>query len=99
MDDLWGFAKKFLTLLPGPVFEDKMPACPELTGPWEGGPAHRKLDLPRSRADVEVLQNFLGLLEEESQMQEVLKSSVEDYVDESYCSPRIKLPTRLSYFN
>jgi hypothetical protein len=99
MTDLWEFAKQFLTFLPVEVTENRMAKCAELNGSWDGLPVLKKLDFPSSRKQVEVLQSFFGLLEEESQMQEILKSSVEDYVDESYCSPRIELPTCLSYFN
>jgi hypothetical protein len=87
MTGLWEFAKQFLTFFPIEVIQNRMAKCAELNGSWEGFPALKKLDFPSSRTEVEVLQDFFGLLEEESQMQEVLKSSVEDYVDESYCWP------------
>ncbi len=99
MAGLWEFATQFLSFFPKAVFENKMFKCTELEKSWEGIPALKKLDFPSSRAEVEVLQEFFGLLEEESQMQEVLKSSIEDYVDESYFSPRIELPTCMSHFN
>ena len=75
-----------------------MSKCAQVEG-LQGGPVLKKLEFPSSRTEVEVLQEFFGLLEEESQMQEVLKSSVEDYVDESYCSPRIEPPACYSYFD
>ena len=99
MRGLWEFAKQFLSFFPKDVFENKMFKCAEVNASWSGIPVLKKLEFPSSLTEVEVLQEFFGLLEEESQMQEVLKSSVEDYVDESYCSPSIELPTCLSYFN
>jgi hypothetical protein len=99
MVELWDYARRFLSALPSEVFQAEVHICSELKGSWEGGPAIKKLKFPESKGELEVLQDFLGLLEEESQMQEVLKSSVEDYVDETYSRPEIEPPTPLSYFN
>jgi hypothetical protein len=99
MSGLWDFAKQFLSFFPKDVFENKMFKCAEVNASWSGIPVLKKLEFPSSLTEAEVLQEFFGLLEEESQMQEVLKSSDEDYVDESYCSPSIEPPTCLSYFN
>jgi hypothetical protein len=99
METLWSFAENFLASLPEQVTSGKMAECKELTRSWEGGPVLKRFILPRSKADVEVLEDFLGMLEERSQIQDVLNSSIEDYVDEAYCSPNIGLPPHLSYFN
>ena len=89
MDLLWEFAMLFLDSLPDEVIQGKAAECEELTRCWDGGPVLKRFQLPRSKADVEVLQDLMAMVEEQSQIQEVLSSSIEDYVDEAYCRPSI----------
>ncbi len=99
MEALWAFAKDFLATLPGEVIRNEMRECAQSTVPWDGGLVLKKLEFPRSREELEVLKDLLGLLEDQSEMQTVFTSSVEDYVDDTYCRQQLDSPTCTSYFN
>ncbi len=79
-----GFCKKIIDSLPdklGKVTDGTEAECGELARCWDGGPVLKCCQLSRYKAEVEVLQDFMAMVEEQGQIQEVLSSSIEDYVD------------------
>ena len=101
MAALWDFSKSFLASFPVGVCTGTLGNCQKtIAGRWEGGLELERFRFSRGKREREqIISEFFGRLEEQSQMQEVLDSSAEDYSDERYFDAGADRPVRPSYFN